>query len=58
MKNTKGYTTKDLTCNSSNAWDYVNDNKVETEVVNDTNNDFFFNNDNEDNDDMGCVFFN
>ena len=58
MKNTKGYTTKDLTCNSSNAWDYVNDNNVETEIVNDTDNDFFFNNDNEDNDDMDCVFFN
>lgn len=58
MKNTKGYATKDLTCNSSNAWDYVNDNNVETEIVNDTDNDFFFNNDNEDNDDMDCVFFN
>lgn len=58
MKNTKGYTTKDLTCNSSNVWDYVNDNNVETEIVNDTDNDFFFNNDNEDNDGMDCVFFN
>lgn len=58
MKNLKGYTTKDLTSNSSNAWDYVNDNNVETEIVDYINNNFFSSNDEDDDDDMECVFFN
>jgi hypothetical protein len=55
--NTKGYSAKDLTSNSSDGWDYKNDNEVETLIVTNNDEDFFASND-EDDDDMDCVFFN
>jgi hypothetical protein len=54
--NTNGYAKKDLTSNSSDGWDYKNDNEVETIIANNNEDDFFASN--EDDDDMDCVFFN
>mgnify|MGYP000081265137 CR=1 FL=1 len=56
--NTNGYTKKELVSNSSDGWDYLNDNEVETIIVSNNEDDFFASNEDEDDDDMNCVFFN
>lgn len=54
---TKGYGKKDLTSNSSDSWDYKNENEVETIFVN-NDGDFFASNDDDEDEEMNCIFFN
>lgn len=53
---TKGYAKKDLTSNTSDGWDYKNENEVETIFVN-KDEDFFASEEDED-EEMNCIFFN
>lgn len=52
---TKGYTKKDLTSNTSDGWDYKNENEVETIFVN-KDEDFFASEEDED-EEMNCILF-
>ena len=54
--NTNGYAKKDLTSNTSDGWDYKNENEVETIFVN-KDKDFFASEEDED-EEMNCIFFN
>lgn len=54
---TNGYAKKDLTSNTSDGWDYKNENEVETIIANNNEDDFFASEEDED-EEMNCIFFN